>query len=122
MKFFLRLSRIFCAFCVLAFWAAFAQSVLPIPPLTGHVIDQTGTLDAIEAKGLDDKLAAFEQAKGTQMVVLMVAATRPEDDASYANRVATAWKIWRKYDSDSNHNIGAKDDHKVRIEVAKALE
>src|SRR3569832_56500 len=122
MKFFLRLSRIFCAFCVLAFWAAFAQSVLPIPPLTGHVIDQTGTLDAIEAKGLDDKLAAFEQAKGTQMVVLMVATTKPEDDASYANRVANAWKTGRKGVGDGILIVVAKDDHKVRIEVAKALE
>ncbi|HEY8048370.1 MAG TPA: TPM domain-containing protein [Ramlibacter sp.] len=121
---FLRLLRHFCVFCVLSLLHVFAvaQNVLPVPQLTGHVIDQTGTLDAIQVKGLDDKLSAFEQAKGTQMVVLMVPTTQPEDDASYANRVANAWKIGRKGVGDGILVIVAKDDHKVRIEVAKTLE
>ena len=55
-----------------------AQNLQPIPPLTAHVIDQTGTLDAIQLKGLEDKLTAFEQAKGTQIAVLMVSTTQPE--------------------------------------------
>ncbi|HUR89246.1 MAG TPA: TPM domain-containing protein [Ramlibacter sp.] len=93
-----------------------------MPPLTGHVIDQTGTLDAIQAKGLDDKLTALEQAKGTQVVVLMVPTTKPEDDASFANRVANEWKIGRKKVGDGVLVVVAKDDHKVRIEVAKTLE
>jgi len=101
---------------------AFAQDVQPVPPLTAHVTDQTGTLDAIQLKGLEDKLAAFEQAKGTQIAILMVATTRPEDDASYANRVANAWKIGRKGVGDGVLIAVAKDDHKVRIEVAKTLE
>src|SRR4051812_13675325 len=101
---------------------AFAQDVLPVPPLTAHVIDQTGTLDAIQLKGLEDKLTAFEQSKGTQIAVLMVATTKPEDDASYANRVGNAWKIGRKSVGDGVLVVVAKDDHKVRIEVAKSLE
>jgi len=122
MNFLLRLLRSFCGFCVLSSSLVFAQGVLPVPPLTGHFIDQTNTLDAIQAKGLDDKLSAFEQAKGTQMVVLMVPTTKPEDDASYANRVANAWKIGRKGVGDGILVVVAKDDHKVRIEVAKTLE
>lgn len=101
---------------------AAAQGVLPVPELTARVIDQTGTLDAIQRKGLDDKLAAFEQAKGTQIVVLMVPTTLPEDIASYANRVGNAWKIGRKEVGDGILVIVAKDDRKVRIEVAKTLE
>src|SRR5512147_229866 len=79
-------------------WAglALAQDLQPVPPLTAHIIDQTGTLDAIQLKGLEDKLAAFEQAKGAQIAFLMVATTQPEDIASYANRVGNAWKIGRK--------------------------
>jgi uncharacterized protein len=109
---------------LLAFLAtlAGAQGVLPVPELTARVIDQTGTLDAIQRKGLDDKLAAFEQAKGTQIVMLMVPTTQPEDIASYANRVANAWKIGRKEVGDGIVVIVAKDDRKVRIEVAKTLE
>jgi uncharacterized protein len=99
-----------------------AQNLQPIPPLTAHVIDQTGTLDAIELKGLEDKLMAFEQAKGTQIAILMVPTTQPEDDASYANRVGNAWKIGRKGIGDGVLIVVAKNDRKIRIEVAKALE
>ena len=99
-----------------------AQDVLPVPPLTARVVDQTGTLDAIQRKGLEDKLLAFEQTKGTQIAMLMVPTTQPEDIASYANRVANAWKIGRKDVGDGVLLVVAKDDRKVRIEVAKTLE
>lgn len=107
---------------LLAWTLAAAQGVLPVPELTARVIDQTGTLDAIQRKGLDDKLAAFEKEKGTQIVVLMVPSTKPEDDASYANRVANAWKIGRKEVGDGILVVVAKDDRRIRIEVAKTLE
>jgi uncharacterized protein len=107
---------------LLAFGLAAAQGVLPVPELTARVIDQTGTLDAIQLRGLDEKLAAFEQKKGSQIVVLLVATTQPEDIASYANRVANAWKIGRKEVGDGILVIVAKNDRKMRIEVAKALE
>jgi uncharacterized protein len=105
-------------------WAglAFAQNLQPIPPLTAHVIDQTGTLDAIQLKGLDDKLLAFEETKGTQIAILMIATSQPEDIASFANRVGNTWKIGRKGVGDGVLVVVAKDDRKVRIEVAKSLE
>lgn len=110
----------------LALWLfaalANAQGVLPVPELTARVIDQTGTLDAIQRKALDDRLADFERLKGTQMVFLLVPTTQPEDIASYANRVGNAWKIGRKGVGDSVLLVVAKDDRKVRIEVAKTLE
>jgi uncharacterized protein len=123
MKKTLRPLRDLCALCVLAFClCAFAQNLQPIPPLTAHVIDQTGTLDAIQLKGLEEKLMAFEQSKGTQIAILMLATTQPEDDASFANRVGNAWKIGRKGVGDGVLVVVAKDDRKVRIEVAKTLE
>ena len=110
-------------------WAVFlwlpavqAQGVLPVPPLTARVIDTTGTLDAIQLKGLDDKLAAFEREKGTQIAFLLVPTTQPEDIGSYANRVANDWKIGRKGVGDGVLLVVAKADRKVRIEVAKTLE
>jgi uncharacterized protein len=99
-----------------------AQGVLPIPALTGHAIDTTGTLSATELQALEAKLAAFEAAKGSQVVVLMVPTTVPEDIASYANRVGNAWKIGRKDVGDGLLIIVAKNDRKLRIEVAKTLE
>ncbi|MBE7367051.1 TPM domain-containing protein [Ramlibacter pallidus] len=113
---------LFLAFALFAWCAAAAQGVLPVPELTARVIDQTGTLDPIQRKGLEDKLAAFEQKKGSQMAILLVPTTAPEDIASYANRVGNAWKIGRRDVGDGILLIVAKDDRKVRIEVAKTLE
>ncbi|WP_431126967.1 TPM domain-containing protein [Variovorax paradoxus] len=101
---------------------AWAQGLLPVPTLTARVIDQTQTLGESERADLEAKLAAFEQRKGSQMVVLMVATTQPEDIASYANRVGNAWKIGRKEVGDGILVIVAKNDRKMRIEVAKTLE
>jgi uncharacterized protein len=105
-----------------AWLCAAAQGVLPVPELSARVIDQTGTLDAIQRKGLDEKLAAFEQKKGSQIVVLIVPTTQPEDIASYANRIGNAWKIGRKDVGDGILVIVAKNDRAARIEVAKTLE
>jgi uncharacterized protein len=105
-------------------WASgsLAQSVLPVPALSGHVIDQTATLTPDQLQALEGKLADFEKAKGSQLVVLMVATTQPEDIASYANRVGNTWKIGRKGVGDGLLLIVAKSDRKLRIEVAKTLE
>ncbi|CAN7196002.1 MULTISPECIES: TPM domain-containing protein [unclassified Variovorax] len=99
-----------------------AQDLLPVPALSARVIDQTGTLDASQRQALEAKLQAFEQQKGSQIVMLMVATTAPEDIASYANRVGNAWKIGRKEVGDGILVIVAKNDRKMRIEVAKTLE
>jgi uncharacterized protein len=106
----------------LAAGLALAQSVLPVPPLAGRVIDQTGTLSAAQQQAMSDKLAAVEAKRGSQIVVLMVASTQPEDIAAYAQRVADQWKIGRLAVGDGIVVVVAKDDRRVRIEVAKALE
>ena len=99
-----------------------AQDVLPVPALSARVIDQTGTLSEPQRAALDARLAAFEAEAGPQIVVLMVATTQPEDIASYAQRVADSWKIGRRDVGDGLLLLVAKNDRKVRIEVAKALE
>lgn len=96
--------------------------VQPVPALTGQVIDQTGTLSAVDTQALQAQLLALEQARGAQVVVLMVATTAPEDIASYANRVGNEWKIGRRDTGDGVLVIVVKNDRKMRIEVAKALE
>ena len=97
-------------------------TVQPVPELNARVIDTTATLTADQQSVISQKLAAFETAQGTQLVVLVVATTAPEDIASYANRVGNAWKIGRKDVGDGVILIVAKDDRKLRIEVAKTLE
>ncbi len=120
--------RAFLAFVGLAAWLLLAaglvraQDVLPVPPLSGRVIDQTGTLTAAQAQALTTKLAALETQRGSQLVLLLVPTTQPEDIASYGQRVADAWKIGRREVGDGLLIIVAKNDRRVRIEVAKTLE
>jgi len=102
--------------------AAFAQSLLPVPALTARVMDHTGTLSTVQLSQLEDKLAAFEQAQGSQIVILLVPSTQPEDIAAYANRVFNTWKPGRAGLGDGLLIVVAKQDRKIRIEVARALE
>jgi uncharacterized protein len=111
-----------CLWAALAGAPAWAQDVLPVPALSGRVIDQTATLSEPQRAALDAKLAAFEAQAGPQIVLLLVPTTAPEDISSYAQRVADSWKIGRKQVGDGLLLLVAKNDRAVRIEVAKALE
>ena len=99
-----------------------AQDVQAIPALTAHVIDQTDTLNAAQRQALESKLTVFEQQRGAQIVVLIVASTLPEDIAAFAQRVGDNWKIGRKNIGDGLLLVVAKNDRAVRIETTKALE
>lgn len=113
-----------CIAAVLLLFAVYAgaQGVLPVPALTAHVMDLTGTLDSAATQALEAKLSAFESSTGAQIVVLLVPTTAPEEIASYAQRVGDSWKIGRKDVGDGLLLVVAKDDRKLRIEVAKTLE
>ena len=93
-----------------------------IPALSSHVIDSTNTLSPAERQGLDAKLTTFEQNRGAQVVVLMVASTQPEDITAFAQRVGDLWKIGRQNIGDGLLLVVAKNDRKVRIATTKALE
>lgn len=99
-----------------------AQPVQPVPALSARVIDRSATLNATQLQALEQKLARFEAERGSQIVVLMLPTTAPEDIAAYAHRVADNWKIGRREIGDGILLIVAKDDRRVRIEVARALE
>jgi uncharacterized protein len=101
---------------------AAAQTLVAVPPLSERVIDLTGTLTAVESQNLIAKLAAFEAEAGPQIVVLMVPTTQPEDIASFAQRVGETWKIGRRDVGDGLLLVVAKNDRKLWIAPAKALE
>jgi uncharacterized protein len=102
--------------------SAFAAAQVPVPPLTGHVTDLTGTLTAEQKSALEQTLTAFEARKGSQLAVLMLASTAPEEVEQYALRVAEKWKLGRKKVDDGAILVVAKDDRAVRIEVGYGLE
>ncbi|MFD0667987.1 TPM domain-containing protein [Ramlibacter sp. MAHUQ-53] len=114
------------ALLALALWlpgvAAHGQALLPVPPLTARVVDTAGLLEAPVRERIEATLAALEREKGAQVVFLLVATTAPEDIAAYANRVGNTWKVGRQGVGDGLLLVVARDDRRVRIEVAKTLE
>lgn len=101
---------------------AAAQSLQPIPKLSARVTDLTGTLTAEQQNALEQKLAAFEAAKGAQLAVLIVPSTKPEEIEQYSIRVVEQWRLGRKKVDDGALLIIAKNDHRLRIEVGYGLE
>jgi len=99
-----------------------AQQVLPVPALTARVVDQTGTLTDAQRSAIEARLADFETQHGSQIAVLLVPTTAPEDIAAYANRVASIWKLGRPGIGDGVVVVLAMRDRTVRLEVARALE
>ncbi|HQN47721.1 MAG TPA: TPM domain-containing protein, partial [Rugosibacter sp.] len=69
---------------------------LPVPPLTGRIVDLTNTLDAQQRAALEARLAALEQAKGAQVAVLLAPTFQPESIEQFGIRLADAWKLGRK--------------------------
>ncbi len=107
-------------FCLLPF-LAMAEDV-PVPPLKARVTDLTGTLTADQQAGIESRLAAFEKKKGSQVALLIVPTTQPEDITQYSIRVVEQWKLGRKGVDDGVLLLVAKNDHMVRIEVGYGLE
>ncbi|MGX9389678.1 TPM domain-containing protein [Nitrobacteraceae bacterium UC4446_H13] len=103
-------------------WAVVAVADVAVPPLTGRVVDQTGTLTSEQIATLDGTLQAFEQRKGSQIAVLIVPTTEPETIEQFSIRVAEAWKVGRKKIDDGAILVVAKDDRRLRIEVGYGLE
>jgi uncharacterized protein len=99
-----------------------AQGLQPIPGLAARVTDLTGTLSAEQQSALEQKLAGFESAKGSQLAVLIVPTTEPEEIEPYSIRVVEQWKLGRHKVDDGALLIIAKNDHHVRIEVGYGLE
>ncbi|WOH51902.1 YgcG family protein [Bradyrhizobium sp. sBnM-33] len=103
-------------------WAASALALVAVPPLSGPVVDQTGTLTAGDIAALTQRLKDLETRKGSQIAVLIVPTTDGEAIEQLALRVAEAWKIGRKKIDDGALLVIAKNDRRLRIEVGYGLE
>ena len=115
------LRRAFCAL-ILGLFSLAATAELAVPPLGQRVTDLTGTLSAEQRAGIEQKLAALEAAKGSQVAVLLLPTTQPETIEQYGIRVAETWKLGRKGIDDGALLLVAKGDRTLRIEVGYGLE
>lgn len=119
----LSLRRILLALLLLTAGFAYgAPDQIAVPALTSRVTDLTGTLTAEQRANLEQRLAAFEQQKGSQIAVLLLPTTKPEAIEQYSIRVAEQWKLGRKKVDDGALLIVAKEDRAMRIEVGYGLE
>jgi uncharacterized protein len=107
---------------LLVCWAFAAFADVAVPPLSGRVVDQTGTLSSGDVAALTQALKALELRKGSQIAVLIVPTTQPETIEQYSIRAAEVWKIGRKKIDDGALLVIAKNDRKLRIEVGYGLE
>ena len=107
-------------------WSALAVTTataqVPVPPLSGRVVDLTSTLNAEQKAALEQTLKAFEARKGSQLAVLLVPTTEPEAIEQYSLRVVEQWKLGRKKVDDGALLLIAKNDRALRIEVGYGLE
>jgi uncharacterized protein len=103
-------------------WTLVSPAQLPVPPLSGHVVDQAGMLSEAQRSSLEATLTAFEARKGSQLAVLIVPSTAPEPIEQFAIRVAEQWKLGRKKVDDGAILVIVKDDRALRIEVGYGLE
>lgn len=114
--------QIFAALLILAGLCSTALAEVAVPPLKARVTDLTGTLNAQQTGELEARIAAYEARRGSQLAVLMLPTTKPEEIEQFSIRVAEAWKIGRKKVDDGLILVVAKDDRRLRIEVGYGLE
>ena len=99
-----------------------AQTLQPVPSLTARVTDRVAALTPEQRSTLEQKLAAYERERGTQIAVLVTDTVQPETIEQYGIRVVEAWKLGRKGVDDGALLLLALKDRELRIEVGYGLE
>jgi uncharacterized protein len=103
-----------------------AQDLVPVPTLAGHVTDQAGMLSADQRARLEAVLADYTAKTGSQIAVLTVKTTAPEQIEQYSIRVADAWKLGRKGVDDGVLLLVAPGNtaamRRLRIEAGRGVQ
>jgi len=99
-----------------------ARAEIPVPKLTAHVQDSTGTLTVPEREALEAKLTSFEREKGSQVAVLLVPSLDGEAIEDFAGRVTDQWKLGRKGVDDGVLFVIAKQERKMRIHTGRGVQ
>lgn len=102
-----------------------AAAQVPIPRLTGPVVDTAGLLDAGSRRRLEDlarSARARESGQGVQLQYLIVPTLGGEPIEDFSIRAAEAWKLGTKGRDNGILVTVAVQDHAFRIEVGGGLE
>src|SRR5260370_35689222 len=107
---------------LIALGAPAARAQVAVTQLTARVTDSEGSLSGGAVNRIEAQLTAFEAKKGSQIAVLIVPTTQPEEIEQYSIRVFDQWKLGRKNVDDGVLLLVAKNDRRVRIEPGRGLE
>jgi uncharacterized protein len=102
-----------------------AVALVPVPQLTGPVVDQAGILDRNDQARLDalaQAARAQNGGQGAQLQFLTVPSLDGEAIEDFSIRVAEAWKIGSKGADNGVLVTVSRDDRAVRIEVGGGIE
>lgn len=117
MRFFLRLSFIFCLL-----GGTLAVAAPQFPPLTGRVVDDAHILSPATVQALDQMLAGYERGTTNQVVVVTLPSLQGYAIEDYGYQLGRTWQIGQKGKDNGVLLIVAPKERKVRIEVGYGLE
>ena len=97
-------------------------TALPVPELTGPVVDLTGILTDEDRAGLDFQLQEHREQTGQQFGILMIPSLEGAVLESFSMSVVEKWQLGSDEKDDGLLILLAMDDRKMRIEVGYGLE
>ena len=100
---------------------AFAET-LPVPALSGRVVDQAGVLTSAEESRLTTKLKNLENNTSIQLVVVTLSSLRGSPIEDWGLALGRTWGIGQKGKDNGALLIVAPNDRELRIEVGYGLE
>ena len=95
---------------------------LPVPELTGRVVDQANILTDDNERRLAGKLETFEGKTSIQLVVVTLASLQDRPIEEWGLTLGRSWGIGQKGEDSGALLIVAPNDRELRIEVGYGLE
>jgi uncharacterized protein len=95
---------------------------LPLPALTGRVVDQANILSGSEESRLDATLRDFENKSSIQLVVVTLPSLQGHPIEDWGLALGRTWGIGQKGKDNGALLVVAPNDRELRIEVGYGLE
>ena len=99
-----------------------AADTLPVPALTGRVVDQANILSSSEQSRLTAKLSDLEAKTSIQLVVVTLPSLKGAPIEDWGLALGRTWGIGQKGKNNGALLIVAPNDRELRIEVGYGLE
>jgi uncharacterized protein len=115
------LSRLLLLALLMVATPALAET-LPVPALSGRVVDQAGILNSAQESRLTAKLKGLEDKTSIQVVVVTLSSLRGSPIEEWGLTLGRSWGIGQKGKDNGALLIVAPNDRELRIEVGYGLE